>query len=618
MTPEEIMAARAKAAAAGDKEVVAYFDHQLAQAQEAARPPTPAEQHSVDLYRKLQGLIAEHGSPEQQDALQKQIQGETKADMEAQNRDTVEGMGTGGRLLAGAGRGAMGVTRQVGQLLSHVPGLEGLKIKPSEEESYETASKPLMDTAAGKVGNILGETGMTLPLTMGIGAGVGAGAKALNMARPLVQGGIEGGLAGGAQGALLAGEGNRGIGGAVGGLTGGALGTGTAGLMRYALPRAARAFGWSGGSPTGDVATPEATALAQQGIKLTSGQMAPKSQAALYEQAGSVGGKNAAMVRDARQRGMEGWQDRVLERARAPGSEAELSGNVSDKLDALHDEFSHAYDTLHQAPVAKPDEALDDISRLPEVVHDRTIPAKDSERAAVKDYLENAVTMVQPKSPQMAEAPIPGEPPAPLSTGAILQMRSGIRDERRAAFKANDYRMVRLWKNADDYLTGVLHDTAAPDVADQLRPLDTAYLHYKAVESAVGNSNMATEGFSPTHLVKALKEGTSKGNFARGNFGGLDDLGTLARQGVATLNQKVPPTGASLGILDTKNVPILGNTLEKMKLQSMVDHPERWIDTPGGPTPQSFSQDFLQRRQGLGAVGRRTLGQTILNQPTAE
>ena len=617
MTPEEIMAARAKAAAAGDKEVVAYFDHQLAQAQEAARPPTPAEQHSVDLYRKLQGLIAEHGSPEQQDALQKQIQGETKADMEAQNRDTVEGMGTGGRLLAGAGRGAMGVTRQVGQLLSHVPGLEGLKIKPSEEESYETASKPLMDTAAGKVGNILGETGMTLPLTMGIGAGVGAGAKALNMARPLVQGGIEGGLAGGAQGALLAGEGNRGIGGAVGGLTGGALGTGTAGLMRYALPRAARAFGWSGGSPTGDVATPEATALAQQGVKLTSGQMAPKSQAALYEQAGSVGGKNAAMVRDARQRGMEGWQNLVLDRARAPGSQAELSGNVSDKLDALHDEFSHAYDTLHQAPVAKPDEAMDDIGRLPEVVNDRTIPATHEQRLTVRDYLDNLITTG--KELPLREGEVPSDAvPGPMKTGDILTMRSQIRDERRAAVKAQDFTMARLWKNADDYMTGVLHDTAAPGVASQLRPLDTAYLHYKAVESAVGGTNMATEGFSPTHLVRALKKDASPGAFARGDMGNLQDLGTVAQQGVATLNQKVPPTGASLGILDTKNVPILGNTLEKMKLQSMVDHPERWIDTPGGPTPQSFSQDFLQRRQGLGAVGRRTLGQTILNQPTAE
>lgn len=149
-----------------------------------------------------------------------------------QHIDRTQGMGAGERFAAGAGagmsrayRGLQGVP-QAGDLVDamtthHTPRLDALA---AEEQQARSLEAPLMDTAAGKAGNVVGTAAALAPIALVPGANTYAGAAMM------------GGVASAATtpGGLKE-RGQAGLGGAIGGFTGKGLGDALAKGGRAAL-----------------------------------------------------------------------------------------------------------------------------------------------------------------------------------------------------------------------------------------------------------------------------------------------------------------------------------------------------------------------------------------------
>lgn len=99
----------------------------------------------------------------------------------AETYDPTEGMSTAGKVAAGAGAGLTNLGRGARQILSNVPGLNSLdmfdpeKVQAEIDESRRLDA-PLMDTTAGKVGNV---AGMVIPSLAIPGASTALGATAV-------------------------------------------------------------------------------------------------------------------------------------------------------------------------------------------------------------------------------------------------------------------------------------------------------------------------------------------------------------------------------------------------------------------------------------------------------
>lgn len=154
--------------------------------------------------------------------------------------DPTEGMGTLERLAAGTGQGMVYAGKQLADIATPAQFRDQSGIRQSLEDQAELDA-PLLNTGAGRIGSIIGQTAVTAP----IGAGAGAAFKgALGASRALQSGGIAGrvlgstparaAVEGGVEGAILAGPDNR-LGGAAmgaglgGGLQGAAAGAGRLG-----------------------------------------------------------------------------------------------------------------------------------------------------------------------------------------------------------------------------------------------------------------------------------------------------------------------------------------------------------------------------------------------------
>lgn len=105
--------------------------------------------------------------------------------------ELVEGMGTGGRLIAGAGQGASDIGYGVGQLVGAV--------SQDEIRAKAERDKPLRDTAAGTIGSVGGQIAAFAPMSFIPGANTAAGATliggAAGLAAPVAEGNVVAGKA---------------------------------------------------------------------------------------------------------------------------------------------------------------------------------------------------------------------------------------------------------------------------------------------------------------------------------------------------------------------------------------------------------------------------------------
>jgi hypothetical protein len=424
-------------------------------------------------------------------------------------------------LREGIGRGMVNVGRHAGNLV-------GL-VSDQELADANARDQPLMETGGGKVGSVVGEMAVTAPLMVG-GAGLvgrtALGARAI--ANPLARGVIEGA----AQGALMADPGDKLSGAVLGGAAGGlvpAVG-GVAGKVTRGIKR-----------------TPEADYLLSQGVDLTPGQMNPNGLLNQMEESWQSVPGVGAVIKGARENAQNSFQRAAVQQGAAPGARI-AQGESAKMLDDAFRSFEPLYDQAKGFPLypgvmrqAGGDLPLASFGRQPGLLVraalDRNVRADDATRRTVGRWLENQLTQ------------LPGKGRGQLSSDDLLNLRSTIRAESRAAAAQGDAASADLLDNAQREITKALESQLPPDALAALRAADAQYGNYKVVEDAVARAKDMPGGFTPAKLsesVAGANRGLGRGAYARGGGGPMRDL---AEAGTSTMNVRSPPTGARLAAI---------------------------------------------------------------------
>jgi hypothetical protein len=476
------------------------------------------------------------------------------------------------RTLAGTGRGISNVARHAGNLVGAV----------SDEDlaAAKTRDKPLMNTTAGTIGNLIGEAAVTAPLAMGATMGVAKlGAGAANaLANPIVRGGFEGAL----QGGLMADPGDK-----TGGLiTGGALGA--------ALPAA-----FKGGKALvgGLKRTPEAQSLLNAGVDLTPGQMNPGGMLNQAEEAWQSVPGVGSVIKGARDNAQQSFQRAAIQEGAAPGTQI-ASGEAADMLDAAYQSFQPLYDQAKGFPVfakivntSGPDIPL--ATAFDRAANNAGVRATDETRKSVGAWLRNQITQ------------------GVRSSDDLLAMRSAIRAEARNASAQGDAAARALLDQANDAVTKAVESQLPKQALSALKTADAKYGIYKTLEDAVARAKDMPGGFTASKLSEAVAQnsgkGMLKGAYARGGGGALRGLSSA---GTATMNVRSPATGARLAAIGIPSAigmanPAFGIPAGAAMLGMVGTQTGRKL-AAGATKPQMIAQALL-------AAGRNRI-----SDPTAE
>lgn len=436
------------------------------------------------------------------------------------------------RVLAGVGRGLSNVARHAGNIVGLVP--------DQQITDANQRDAALMDTTGGQVGNFIGETAaMALPTAGAATAAGRIGARAATaLANPITRGAFEGAIHGG----IMSDPGEKG---------GGTLAGGALGAM---LPAAMRG---GGKLIHGMKRTPEAQALLNKGVDLTPGQMNPGGMWSQLEETWQSLPLVGPAITSARDNAKNTFQHAVMKEGAAPGAQI-ARGEVDDMLSAVYKSFEPLYDAAKGFPAsAKIMNSTGADVPLLKAFHGaaatQSVRADDAVRKSVSGWLRNQLSA------------------GVRSSDDLISMRSAIRAEARNARRQADVAAAELLDHAEDAVTNALKSQLPKNAITALQTADSKYGTYKLIEDAVFRTKDMPGGFTASKLSESVAQasrGAGKGAYARGGGGPLRDL---AHAGTATLNVRVPQTGAriaaigipAMGIAATPavGVPIIGGML---------------------------------------------------------
>lgn len=166
--------------------------------------------------------------------------------------------------------------------------------------------------------------------------------------------------------------------------------------------------------------------------------------------------------------------------------------------------------------------------------------ATDSDRAVVKKFLDNEVTLLRKT--------MTGDK---VASDVLIAMRSNVRAKIGQALKSQNFPQAQLLENAERELTDILEASLPETAARALRSADAQYAKYKPAESAVARSGDSPGGFTPAQLSAGVREDLEKGAYARGAGG---EMRKLAAAGREVLEARIPKTG----VQQLGQVPIIG------------------------------------------------------------
>lgn len=369
---------------------------------------------------------------------------------------------------------------------------------------------------------------------------------------------------------------------------------------------------------------PVNTYLRSKGVRdLTLGQAAPKSWFSSIEQAAESLPILDEAIKAQRQAGRASWQKAVLNEARAPGAADIPAGAPAEMLSHAADSFDAAYKPIAALPAqaavtvpgkfAAPGAKLPLSSAFQEAAADPSVRATDDVRRSVASFLDNAHSELTTTATAR-----------PLTAGDLISVRSKIRAEIRSELSgsAPDYSAARLLKNAEDAITGSLHEQLQVPAAqvlgiqgsnhplqgvtasDLLRETDAQYANLMRVTDAVRRAGDQPGGFTPAQLSAAVKSGTEKNSYAQGGGGELRELASAGRK---ALDSTVPPTGARLLTLGagTAALPLTA----ALAAGATTDVGKRLLT--GGTAPQILGRQLIQsiarQRVGLETARRAAL-----------
>src|SRR3972149_2145851 len=411
------------------------------------------------------------------------IEGRILADRQKrQDASVLEGMSATEKLRAGIGAGMKNVWMNAQDIAAHFVAattpaplltrqeiyrkgtILGVPPTPSEWAEEERVNRPLLSErpgriTPGKVGKFIGEVGATLPVGMGVGSGlktlaVGAGKSlpkvAARLARPLQQSMAQGAAVGAVHAgpdSRLAGAARGAVGGAVLRGAGKLLGKGIRGLVEL---------------------TPAAKYLASKGVPTTIGQGAPGSALGQLEEAAqSVGGIGPA-IPSQRAAGPLALQRAVLQEGTPSGVKIPTQETVEGQLSEIYRSFTRAYAPVKAVPVypaihgggARPSIPLGGPKgALAQSLADPKAMATKETREVVARFLQDQLSLLPGQKGAVAKVP----------AGALLEMRSNIREAIRLAGQKKDFAGERLLSKAEKAVAATLETQLPAKAAQYLR-----------------------------------------------------------------------------------------------------------------------------------------------------
>ncbi|WFG54198.1 hypothetical protein Mx9_p91 [Myxococcus phage Mx9] len=205
-------------------------------------------------------------------------------------------------------------------------------------------------------------------------------------------------------------------------------------------------------------------------------------------------------------------------------------------------------------------------------VDDPSVLATADERAVVKRFLDNELTLVEKAAEQ-----------GKVASDLLLQMRHNIRAKLAETERSQKFPQAQLLERAERQVTDILEASLPKEAVSALRAADAQYARYKPVESAVAKSGDQSGGFTPAQLSAAIRAETEKGAYARGAGGEMRDLAAAGRE---VLESKVPMTGARL----LTSAPFLRVPTAMGSYIANLPGPQRFL--LGETAPQRFLQSM--------------------------
>ncbi len=393
--------------------------------------------------------------------------------------------------------------RNIGLNLAEMAGLTS----PERVREAQAEGAPITERFPGNVGAFAGETGMLLP----VGMGVGGMATRMGM----VPRGVFAGLTeGGVQGAVAAGPDDR--------LEG--LGMGV--LTGLALPSAKR---MAQVLASGRDMTRSARKLTSRGVDLTPGQMQPESTYGQIEEAMMAVPGIGPRIKAARERGWTQTQNLIAQEAAPPGFMMQPRQDPQAMFRDLIDAYDQAYEVGKGFPVSPrimrmqgKDVPLSDALKVPAGAF-----GDDASRKYANSFLANEWSALRGRQ---------------LQSDDLFALRSRIRAKARdlrqnknAPFEAAD-----MLESAEKRVTEALESQLPPDVMRQIRAIDGKYGNFKVVEGALFRAGDRELGFTPAQFSQEVRQGAqSRMGYAAGG-GRMRDTAAAGRE---VFENRQPQTG---------------------------------------------------------------------------
>lgn len=417
------------------------------------------------------------------------------------------------RLRIGIGRGMANVGRHAGNLVGLVP-----------DESIAESNRldaPLMDTGAGKIGSMIGETAPLVPLTMGASSALGATGK-LGEAlvnNPISNGAFQGAL----QGGLMADPGKKLTGTTIGGITGATIPTIT-GLFGKLLRGVNR--------------TPEAQQLLDEGVRLTPGQMNPEGVTNKIEENMRGWPVVGNVIEKARNQAEGDFKRKVIQAASAPGTTLQTTGNdVNELFQEAQKSYKPFYAAAEGFPVTPEIHNVGSnqplIDALIKSANSKGAGATRASREQAQDFLEGQFEAIMDKAKSAGG----------MTSDHLIQLRSNINEEIRGAGYDNAGKAyAKLLRSARDKVTEALESQLPPEATASLKVANDAYPKLAIIRDAIKRGGDQPNGFTPAQLSQAVKSATENNEYAQGG-GMLRDWSSAGRD---IFTQRNPHTGSAL------------------------------------------------------------------------
>lgn len=453
----------------------------------------PQKLSPAALAKKIKADVAAKDAPDARAARFQQIQA-----------DNVAHMSTFDKVAAGAGKAIYDTGRGIGELIG--------KVSTQDIAASRQADQALMATGAGKVGNVLGYVGEALPAailapTAGLGAGAAIGTK-------MAVGGALGGAQGYAQPYASTGEH------VVNTLAGAGLGA--------IIPGTGAAVG----KVVNGLATPEARALAAEGVRLTPGQMigghVKRAEDALTS-VPIVGGA----IRAAQQRSLESFDRAAVNRVIAPLG-AVLPDHVSGRaaLIVAQKAVSDAYNSTLDQMKGKVDQTFaNNIGQLWNK-YGKNLPAKEGDELG--SYIQNDVLRKFDQAGN-ASGKIVHEIQSDLGAQASKLMRSDDLGRRQ---------LGQAVKDLQGHVKDMLKRNNSADLNRNLQNATNSFRQLVRVNKAAGMIGAHDGIFTPAQLRSAVRATDSTRNKAAFTQGRAE-MQDLAERAQGVLPSKIPDSGTA-------------------------------------------------------------------------